>query len=142
MNTQKKLLNFTLISSIAAILLIIFFYNKRYQQKQQELLTHQKSLISLVNKITSKGFTLDSIVHLIKLDPDYLGDSISISAEGSITSNNEAMNGTIREVQTNNENLIAIFQKTQENNLPLPYNVYKLAAQYYKMQSGTDPRKK
>jgi hypothetical protein len=138
MTRDRKLLIFTLILSLLSIALIIYRYEKLLITERKEFTVMQKVIggVSL-----NKQYSAEEIISLIKKDPGYLGDSITIFENGEMLSSNGQFQGTINAVLNSKENMNIVTGEMKNNKLPLQYNVYKLAAAYYKQQYKTDAAK-
>jgi len=135
MSRDRKLLIFTLILSLLSIALIIYRYEKLLVTERKEFTVMQKVIggVSL-----NKEYSAEEIISLIKKDPGYLGDSITIFENGEMLSSNSKFQGTINAVLNSKENMNIVTGEMKNNKLPLQYNIYKLAAAYYKQQYKTD----
>lgn len=71
---------------------------------------------------------------MIKSSKEYLGDSITIYENGKIQSSNEKFFGTINAVLESEANMALVKSNCNANNLPLQYNIYVLAATFYRQQ--------
>ncbi len=81
-----------------------------------------------------KKYTAAEIVALIRASKEYLGDSVTIFDNGDIMSGNEKLQGTIRAVVTSKDNMEVVKGAMTVNKLPIQYNIYVLAATYYRRQ--------
>lgn len=134
MTRDRKLLLFTLLVSATSILLIIYRYEKLIGTEKKELITFQK----VIGGLAMKQYTADEIIQLIKQSDVYLGDSITIYENGEIKSSNEKFQGTLNAVTKSKENMNMVVNDMKSNKLPIQYNVYRLAATYYRQQYGTE----
>jgi hypothetical protein len=122
LNNHQKLLIFVIIVALIAQYLVVTYYERR---------------IASDNKI--KGgrkieYTADDILTLIKKSPEYIGDSVVIYEDGTLVTNNAKFQGTINSVLSVQANVDGLKQETASNKLPYLFNVYKLAAYYYRGQ--------
>ena len=83
--------------------------------------------------VTTK-YSAPEIIGLIKKSKEYLGDSITIFDNGEITSTNGKFQGTLRAVTASDANMELVRSNMQYNKLPLQYNIYVLAAAFYRQQ--------
>lgn len=81
-----------------------------------------------------KKYTAPEIIALIKDSKEYLGDSITIFDNGEIRSGNEKLQGTINAVIGSKDNMDVVKAAMAGNKLPIQYNIYVLAATYYRRQ--------
>lgn len=131
MKKETKLILFILIVSITAIVLVIFRYEKLLVDQERE----HKAMIKIAGGTTiKKEYTAQEIIDLIKKSPEYLGDSVTIFENGDMVSSNGKFNGTIQAVLNNDGNMGIVKSSMQSNKLPLQYNIYRLAASYYRQQ--------
>ena len=131
MKKETKIILFIVVISIVAIGLIIFRYEKILIDKERE----HKATIKIPGGVAIKtDYTAQEIIDLIKKTPEYLGDSITIFENGDMVSSNGKFNGTIQAVITNDGNMGIVKSNMQSNKLPLQYNIYRLAAYYYRQQ--------
>src|SRR5689334_15138901 len=130
MSRDRKLLIFTLSVSLLAIVLIIYRYEKLLGTEKKDYMAMQK----IIGGATNKQYSAEEIISLIKKDPEYLGDTITIFENGDLLSSNAKFQGTINAVLGSKENMNIVMGDMKNNKLPIQYNVYKLAAIYYKQQ--------
>jgi hypothetical protein len=131
MKKETKIISFVVVVSIAAIALVIFRYEKLLIDKERE----HKAMTKIPGGVAIKTeYTAQEINDLIKKSPEYLGDSITIFENGDMVSSNGKFNGTIQAVITNDGNMGIVKSNMQSNKLPLQYNIYRLAAYYYRQQ--------
>jgi hypothetical protein len=131
MKKETKIIFFVVVVSIVAIALVIFRYEKLLIDKQRE----HKASIKIPGGVAIKtDYTAQEIIDLIKRSPEYLGDSVTIFENGDMVSSNGKFNGTIQAVLTNDGNMGIVKSNMQSNKLPLQYNIYRLAAYYYRQQ--------
>ena len=81
-----------------------------------------------------KKYTAAEIVTLIKASKEYLGDSITIFDNGEMRSGNEKLQGTIHAVISSKDNMDVVKAAMAGNKLPIQYNIYTLAATWYRQQ--------
>lgn len=131
MKKETKIILFVVIVAITAVALVIFRYEKILIDKDRE----HKATIKIPGGATIKAdYTAQEIVDLIKRSPEYLGDSVTIFENGDMVSSNGKFNGTIQAVITNDGNMGIVKSNMHSNKLPLQYNIYRLAASYYRQQ--------
>ena len=138
MRKEKKIVVFVLLVSIVAILLVVYRYEKRLLDMERE---HSDGIKLVGGKKIKKQYTAQEIIDLIKKHPNYLGDSITIFESGEISSSNGQFNGTIAAVVSSTDNMNAVKSEAKNNKLPLQYNIYLLAATYYKQQYPNEFKK-
>jgi recombinational DNA repair ATPase RecF len=129
MKKETRLMIFTIIVSLLSIVFIVLRYEKLLQKQHKEA-----SLPPVKNGNPLKELTAAEIIEKIKASKDYLGDSITIFEDGKIISSNSKFQGTINAVVNTPENMEIVKSNSNTNRLPLQYNVYMLAAAYYKTQ--------
>ena len=66
------------------------------------------------------------------------GDTVTIKADGQIFSSNEKFQGTLQQVIEQEDNMQMVMSTTSKNGLPVQYNVYVLAATWYRQQYPDD----
>lgn len=131
MKKETRIILFIVVVSITAIALVIFRYEKLLIDKDKE----HKATIKIPGGVAIKtDYTAQEIIELIKRSPEYLGDSVTIFENGDMVSTNGKFNGTIQAVITNDGNMGMVKNNMQSNKLPLQYNIYRLAAYYYRQQ--------
>jgi hypothetical protein len=120
--------------TVGVLLLLIGLVIYRYE-KLLDNLHYDKALGQIVGGAPSnKHYTAAEIIALIKSSSAYLGDSITLFDNGQIHSNNDRFQGTINAVTGTKANMDIVMSHTGSNNLPVQYNIYVLAAQYYRQQ--------
>ena len=131
MKKETKLILFVVVVAIVAIALVVFRYEKILIDKENE----HKAGTKIPGGVAIKTeYTAQDIIDLIKKSPEYLGDSVTIFENGEMVSSNGKFNGTLQAVITNNGNMGIVKSNMQNNKLPLQYNIYRLAAYYYRQQ--------
>ena len=131
MKKETRIILFVVVVAITAIALVIFRYEKMLIDKDRE----HKATIKIPGGVAIKTeYTAQEIGDLIKRSPEYLGDSVTIFENGDMVSSNGKFNGTIQAVITNDGNMGIVKSNMQSNKLPLQYNIYRLAAYYYRQQ--------
>ncbi len=138
MSKDRKLLIFTLILSLLTIALIIYRYEKLITKEKKDVLALQKIVGGTA---LNKEYSAQEIIELIKKDAEYLGDSVTIFENGEMLSSNNKFQGTINAVLNSKENMNIVTGEMKNNKLPIQYNIYKLAAIYYKQQYKTEAQK-
>jgi hypothetical protein len=78
------------------------------------------------------------IIALIKKSKEYLGDSVTIFENGEMTSSNGKFQGTLKAVTSSEDNMELVRTNMNQNHLPLQYNVYVLAATFYRQQYSSE----
>jgi predicted membrane protein len=132
MTRQTRLFLFTILAFSLAIVLIVYRYEyllKEYRKPQTPDLGRVAG-----GKPTSKQYMAAEIIEMIRKSKEYIGDSITIFDNGDITSSNEKLQGTIAAVLNSKDNMNIVYSNANTNKLPLQYNVYVLAATYYRQQ--------
>ena len=87
---------------------------------------------------SERKYNAQEIIHLISSSPVYLGDTITIFDNGEMQSSLRRFQGTINSVLNSKPNMDIVMDQMETNKLPVQYNVYLLAAQYYRQQYPTD----
>ncbi|HEV3325262.1 MAG TPA: hypothetical protein VG052_06635 [Puia sp.] len=122
------------IFTVAALLLFIVLVIYRYEK----LLTQVRHDLSFGHveggAPSNKHYTAGQIIALIKGSKEYLGDSVTVFDNGQIHSDNGKFQGTLNAVTGSEANMDIVRSNTGTNNLPIQYNIYVLAAQYYRQQ--------
>ena len=131
MRKEKKIVVFVLIVATVAIFLVIYRYEKLLIEREREY----KEFNKVIDGVRIKhDYTRSEIVNLIKASPEYLGDSVTIYEDGKMTSSMEKFNGTIMAVVNSSGNMEMVKSEMKSNKLPLQYNIYRMAASFYRMQ--------
>jgi len=139
MSKPYKLLLFTTILFSVAITIIVYRYEQLLSRQKKE----QHSLGNVLGGTPSnKQYTAAEIIDLIKKSNEYIGDSITIFDNGDITSSNGKFQGTLKAVIDSKDNMDIVRNSANTNRLPLQYNVYVLAATYYRQQYASEFEKK
>lgn len=129
MKKEIKIVLFTVIVAIISIALVVLRYEKLLQEYRKA------PQLSVVKGGTSvKELTAAEIIEKIKASKEYLGDSIIIFEDGRMVSSNQKFQGTINAVLNSRANMEIVSNNCTTNNLPVQYNVYILAAIYYRDQ--------
>lgn len=131
MKRETKIIWFVIIVAFVAIALVIFRYEKLLIEIEINAAGEQRVMGGVPVKT---DYTAEEIIALIKSSPEYLGDSITIFENGDMVSSNGKFNGTIEAVKTTGGNMDIVRNDMKMNKLPLQYNVYRLAAIYYRQQ--------
>jgi hypothetical protein len=135
MSKPYKLLLFTILVSSVTIAIVVYRYEHllaRYKKQEQNLGAVPGG------RPSDKQYTAAEIIDLIKKTKEYLGDSITIFDNGDILSSNSKFQGTIRAVIESKDNMDIVRNNAKTNRLPLQYNVYVLAATYYRQQYASE----
>ncbi|MEJ7739650.1 MAG: hypothetical protein WKF97_19670 [Chitinophagaceae bacterium] len=131
MGKEKKIVLFVIIVAITAIFLLIYRYEKLLIEREMDY----KELNKIIDGVKIKhDYTKSEIINLIKAIPEYLGDSLTIYENGEMTSSNEKFNGTLKAVINSSGNMEMVKNEMKLNNLPLQYNIYRMAAGFYRTQ--------
>lgn len=131
MKRETKIIWFVVIVAFVAIALVVFRYEKLLIEKEYNSSAERRVKGGVPVKTE---YTAEEIIALIKSCPEYLGDSITIFENGDMVSSNGKFNGTIEAVKTTGGNMDIVRNDMKMNKLPLQYNVYRLAAIYYRQQ--------
>lgn len=131
MKKEVKLVLFISILAIGAVALVIYRYEKLLKEREKSVLELSKVIGG--TKIR-KDYTAQEIYELIKAAPEYIGDSITIFENGEMVSSNVKLNGTLSAVTTSEGNMNMVEANMKNNKLPLQYNVYVIAAVFYRQQ--------
>lgn len=129
MKTAKPLI-FTIVVFSIVLGLVIYRYERLLKEVRQE--THFEPVAG--GFPANKKYSAAEIVALIKASKDYLGDSITIFDNGQMNSSNGKFQGTINAVISTKENMDMVKANMDANKLPIQYNIYALAATYYRQQ--------
>lgn len=135
MSKPYKLLLFTIIISVVTIAIIVYRYEQLLSRQEKQ----EQNLGAVPGGTPSnKQYTAAEIIDLIKKSKEYLGDSITIFDNGDITTSNGKFQGTIKAVIESKDNMDIVRNNAKTNRLPLQYNVYILAATYYRQQYASE----
>lgn len=134
MKKTRKLLFFIIGFFVILIALIIYRYEKLLIQTRKEV---------TFNHVTggspgSIQFNAQQIISLIRNNKEYIGDSITIFDNGEMKSSNEKFQGTIQAVISSNDNMDMVKSSMENNKLPIQYNIYVLAATFYRNQYASE----
>jgi hypothetical protein len=129
MKTARPLI-FTIFFFCVVLILVIYRYEKLLKEVRKE---------NLVENVaggypSAKKYTAGGIITLIKGCKEYLGDSITIFDNGQMSTSNGQFQGTINAVLSNKDNMDVVMANMETNRLPVQYNIYVLAATYYRQQ--------
>ena len=130
MNKHTKLLLFTIILSTLVISIIVY----RYEFLIKELKKEQSYGNVKGGTAFDKEYSAKEITDLIRSCKEYIGDSITIFDNGKMSSSNVKFQGTLNAVFDSKDNMDIVKSNMNTNRLPLQYNVYTLAATYYRQQ--------
>ena len=137
MSKQTKIIVFTILVSALTISIIIY----RYEFLLKEI-KKQQSLGSAKGRTPSmKQYTASEIISLIKSSKEFIGDSVIIFDNGNISSSNGKFQGTLQAVIDSEDNMDLVKSNMNSNRLPLEYNIYILAATYYRQQYSEEFKK-
>ncbi len=129
MKKETRLVVFTITIAVIAISLTILRYEK--------LLKLQNS-IGVIPKVKGgiivKELTAQEIIEQIKASKEYIGDSITLFENGRMATSNPKFQGTISAVINSEENMNIVKSNNDNNGLSIHYNIYVLAATYYRNQ--------
>ncbi len=115
--------------------LTVFRYERLIKSREREMKKWQE----VVGGVSSnKKYTASDIIRLIRSSPQWLGDTVTIFDNGDMLSSLGRFQGTINSVMSSKPNLDIVQGQMQTNKLPFQYNVYILAAQYYRQQYASD----
>lgn len=138
MKKEVKLVLFILILAIASIVLVVFRYEKLLKEKDRNVLQLSKVIGGAK---AQKEYTAPEMLALIRAAPEYIGDTITLYENGDMVSSNKRLNDMIRAVTTSDGNMSMVRNNIRDNKLPLQYNVYVIAAIFYR-QAYPDEFKK
>ena len=111
----------------------------RYERLLKSIELDMKKMQVIEGGVSAKKkYTAQEIIHLINSSPAYLGDTIIIFDNGDMESSLSRFQGTINSVLNSKPNMDIVMGQMETNKLPLQYNVYTLAAQYYRQQYPND----
>jgi len=131
MKKETKLILFVVTVAFVAIALVVFRYEKLLIDKEREYKTENKIPGGVAIKTV---YTAQELISLIKNCPEYLGDSVTIFENGDMISSNGKFNGTLNAVTKDDGNMNIVRGNMKNNKLPLQFNIYQLAATYYRQQ--------
>ncbi len=134
MTKPYRLLLFCILIFSIASAVIVYRYEFLLSELREE---HQKT--QNLGKVkggfdSDKEYSATEIIELIKKSKEYIGDSITIFDNGDILSSNGKFQGTLSAVINSKDNMNIVHNNAKSNRLPLQYNVYVLAALYYRQQ--------
>jgi hypothetical protein len=115
--------------------LTIFRYERLMKSREREMRKWQEVAGGVSS---SKKYTASDIIQLIRSSPQWLGDTVTIFDNGDLLSSSGRFQGTINSVLGSKPNMDIVQGQMQTNKLPFQYNVYILAAQYYRQQYAAD----
>ena len=131
MKKETKVILFVVIVCFVAIALVVYRYEKLLVDKERDHKQNNKIQGGVAIKT---DYTAQEIISLIKKSTEYLGDSVTIFENGDMVSSNGKFNGTLQAVISNDGNMGIVRNNMRSNKLPLQYNIYELAAIYYRRQ--------
>lgn len=129
MKTARPLI-FIIFLFCVVLALVIYRYEKLLVEVRKE--THFENVTG--GAPLPKQYTAGEIIALIKGSKEYLGDSITIFANGQMSTSNGQFQGTINSVLSSPDNMDMVKYNMGNNKLPIQYNIYILAATYYRQQ--------
>ena len=138
MSKPYRLLLFFVVLFSVIIGVVVYRYEFLLRQLKEE---HQKTqnLGSVKGGSQSnKEYTAAEIIDCIRKSNEYIGDTVTIFDNGDILSSNGKFQGTIAAVVNSKDNMDIVRNNAKSNCLPLQYNVYILAATYYRQQYPTE----
>ena len=125
------------ISTLFLLLGIWFYTIYRY-----EMIIDQKQY-TIEGGVKIKTYTAKEVIELIKKQPYYQGDSLTIFEDGRFVSQVGYINGGISDVYNNQPSTIeALKQASIAESLPLPLVVYRHVIPYVIPQHGDKSKKK
>lgn len=124
LNKYQKLLIFVVILWLFSLYLLSIYYERQIASERK------------IKGGMKKEYTANDILTMIKNSKEYIGDSVTIFENGDITTNNFKLQGTIGHVLNNDKEYVKGI--TTANHLPFQYNLYCLAAGYYRSQYPTE----
>ena len=80
------------------------------------------------------SYSAREIIDLIRQSKEFIGDSVTIFENGEIATSNGKFQGTLKAVTSSEQNMELVRSNMQYNRLPLQYNIYVLAATFYRQQ--------
>jgi hypothetical protein len=129
MKTARPLI-FTIVIFCIILMLVIYRYEKLLVEVRKE--THFENVAG--GYPSAKKYTAGEIIALIRGCKEYLGDSITIFDNGQMSTSNSKFQGTINGVLSSKDNMAIVKADMESNRLPIQYNIYTLAATYYRQQ--------
>ncbi|RYG01701.1 MAG: hypothetical protein EOO02_12175 [Chitinophagaceae bacterium] len=131
MKSQKKIIIFLILVNIVSVTLVVSRYESLLLKKQKELLT----IVPVKGAEKSAGnYTASEITDLIRKSKEYIGDTITIYDNGELKSTNNKFQGTLNAVINTPANMDIVVSNGVNNKLPIQYNIYILAAAFYRQQ--------
>jgi hypothetical protein len=115
---------------LAVIVLIIYRYERLINEVRKEVRFDRVD----GGVSAEKKYTAQEIIALIKSSKEYINDSITIFNDGKMNSDNQKFQGTIMNVIESKDNMEIVKSNMNTNKLPIQYNIYILAATYYRWQ--------
>lgn len=134
MKKTRKLFFFIITFFIVLIALIIYRYERLLVQTRKEVRFDSVA----GGSPGARQFNAQEIIALIRQSKEYLGDSVTIFENGDMKSNNNKFQGTIQAVISSKDNMDVVKSNMASNKLPLQYNIYVLAATYYRNQYASE----
>ena len=141
MSKPYRLLLFFSVFFCLIIGVVVYRYEFQLRKLKEE---HEKTqnLGSVKGGVQSdKEYTATDIIDLIHKSNEYIGDTVTIFDNGDMLSSNGKFQGTIAAVVNSKDNMDIVRNNAKSNRLPLQYNVYILAATYYRQQYPTEFKK-
>ena len=130
MRKEKKVVIFILLLSTLVISLVVIRYEMLIKGKEGIVIERSNVRGGKILKEYNAQETLD----LIYSNPNYIGDTITIYENGEMYSSNQKMNGTLNAVTSSEGNMSMVKNDMKTNKLPLHYNIYNIAAIFYRQQ--------
>lgn len=140
MSKPYKLLLFTILVAVVTIAIIVFRYEQLLarQTRQEQGQGLGPVLGGQSSGALHTNSTAAEIIALIKKSKEYIGDSITIFDNGDIITSNQKFQGTIKAITGSKDNMDIVRNNARINKLPLQYNVYVMAATYYRQQYASE----
>jgi hypothetical protein len=131
MKKETKILIAVVVMAVLAISIIVIRYERLLKTQKEELLAASSKV---KGGVAVKTYSATEIIDLIKASKEYIGDTITIFEDGKLTTSNPKFQGTIDAVISSEKNMAFVKSNADANSLPLQYNIYTLAATFYRSQ--------
>src|SRR4051812_18612742 len=101
MQNQKKIIVFLLLLNITSVVLVVY----RYERILSGLTEAGTQVTPVEGGTKIKTYTAEEIKSLIKGSKEYIGDSIIIYENGTLSTNNSKFQGTLNAVTSSDANM-------------------------------------
>ena len=134
MHRQRKIIVFLILLNIVSVSLVVFRYEKLIETMQP----HPTVATVEAPQTIEKKYSAAEITELITNSKEYIGDTVIISPTGDLSSSNSKFRGTLNAVRDSKANMDLVRSQTSTNKLPLQYNIYIVAATFYREQYANE----